>query len=547
MSNNLSTSNTSSSPTINTVQDSSNCSSDPILDKTNFLDPLVFFDMIQDCGVELTTEEKELWRANPKKKKHKHITHGDYHYSKIYTLAEQLYGIYEGKKNEGASFQKLSVNKSNVCHAIGKCILSLRYHKARADIHAVTDTELLSFINLPAYRDQDSFYFVRQADVLKVFYDANTSSVRDKMRYTQADRLRAILLLFEEDMREYIPFCLRGKDKSDRLCLDEWDSKRRRCYHLIRDKFTDAEVTVDLPEKWFDEDTKMKIDEKHGFGKWDEYTKKLNPNDPERISLPRTNDDMKSLIGTTLVDYNKIMNDYQKNTGGGDGNEALFVSWEMREEITFLNYDLKVKDNVYLTIIHMRDKQFNFPITIITEPIDPEFQIDDDLFKDDETPSTGRSTPIFSRSTIDSVPLTKERRALLSTLQEVVNGLKNSDDDKSRSTGDHQQNLVRAINETTSTIEKFEGQYIQLKNNLKDKKRKLGKCDRENSSQKKLLKDIEGCVKDVKNTKAMIKTLKGTLCSQRDQLQKLSATEETKDDDEGNDDSSISDDDSSAE
>jgi len=533
----------------NTFQNISNNSQDPMLDKTNFLDQVEFFDLIQDVGVPLTAEEKEQWRENPKKKKNRRITHGDCHYSKIYTLAEKLYGIYEKKKAEGLSFQKLSVNKSNVCHAIGKCILSRRYSKARADIHAITDTELLSFANLPEYKDNDTLFFVRQSDILKVFYDANTTSVRDKMRFTQADRIRAVLLLFEEDMREYIPFCLNGKDKSGRLCLDEWESRRRRCYHLIRDKFTDAEVSVELPRKWYDEDTKLKIDAKHGFGKWDEYTKNLDPNDLERISIPRTDDDMKTLIGTTLVEYNKIMNDYQKNTGGGDGDEALFVSWEMRGEITFLNYDLKVKDNVYLTIIHMRDKQFNFPITIITDPIDPEFQIDDDSIRGDgivKTPSSGRTTPSRIMYDIEAVSFNRERRALLSTLQDVVNGMNESNNFNNKSTGESQQTLVHAINETTSTIEKCEKQHIDLKANLKLKKRKLASSDNTELLQRKLLKEVEGCMRDIKNAKAMIKTLKYTLCSQREQLQSLSSTKKGNDDSsEDDDDSSISVDDSS--
>jgi hypothetical protein len=125
----------------------------------------------------------------------------------------------------------------------------------------------------------------------------------------------------------------------------------------------------------------------------------------------------------------------------------------------------------------MRDKQFNFPITIITEPIDPEFQIDDDCFGGGDvvtTPSTsGRNTPYNNRYDVETMSFHQERRALLSTLQDMVNGMKHSDDNINQSVGEDQQALVHAINVTTSTIEKFEKQHLELKKSLKLKKRKL--------------------------------------------------------------------------
>ena len=80
-----------------------------------------------------------------------------------------------------------------------------------------------------------------------------------------------------------------------------------------------------------------------------------------------------------MVEYNKVMNDYQKKTGGGDGDEVLFVSWDERDPIEFLDYDLKVKNNVHLTIIHMYDKQFDFPLTVRVDCIKLDYTVDDNF------------------------------------------------------------------------------------------------------------------------------------------------------------------------
>ena len=45
------------------------------------------------------------------------------------------------------------------------------------------------------------------------------------------------------------------------------------------------------------------------------------------------------------------MEEYTKNTGGGDGDEALYVV--EREDAAIVNYDRKIKGGVYLTIVHI--------------------------------------------------------------------------------------------------------------------------------------------------------------------------------------------------
>ena len=47
------------------------------------------------------------------------------------------------------------------------------------------------------------------------------------------------------------------------------------------------------------------------------------------------------------------MEDYTKNTGGGDGDDATVMIWQEQEDADLLNFDRRLKNTVFLTIIHM--------------------------------------------------------------------------------------------------------------------------------------------------------------------------------------------------
>ena len=84
------------------------------------------------------------------------------------------------------------------------------------------------------------------------------------------------------------------------------------------------------------------------------------------------------LLKVIVLEYNKAMLDYQKKTGGGDGDEALFVSREERDQTKVFDYDVKVKYNMQLTITYICDKQYNFPLTLRVDTISEDAAIDDD-------------------------------------------------------------------------------------------------------------------------------------------------------------------------
>ena len=67
----------------------------------------------------------------------------------------------------------------------------------------------------------------------------------------------------------------------------------------------------------------------------------------------------------------------QKFTGGGDGDDAAVVVWKEWDEVEIVNYDYKIKNSVYLTVVHMFNKLYDFLLVVVKDGVPTEFQIDD--------------------------------------------------------------------------------------------------------------------------------------------------------------------------
>ena len=253
-------------------------------------------------------------------------------------------------------------NRSDAIHKIGMYIANNRYSKAKGDMHSAGQGyNYNQFVSNVEYVNRTTFYLLDQQMVLKHFLDTwGSETLLEQMKPKDSDRLRAIGLLFQEEMREYIPYVLSGKDRTKRQTLDEWTGKRNKCYTLLYQRFIDPDFIVTLPTKWTQQKTKDNINRKFiSTGKtWNYFNDEFNPNDLSRILLKRSEVSIKQILGSTISAYNTVMCDYTKNTGGGSGDDADIVTWQEREETDILNYDRKVKNSVYLTVVHMYDKSF---------------------------------------------------------------------------------------------------------------------------------------------------------------------------------------------
>jgi hypothetical protein len=331
-----------------------------------------------------------------------------------------------------------------------------------------------------------------------------------------------------DEMRDKIPYLKKTVPSTNkcnsRLLLDEFKQQKRLTMNLLKNKFIDMEEKVDFPEKWHDASTKEKLDEKHGDGAWERFTKEMDPNKKERIELDWTQDHIEVLMKHVVMEYNKVMFDYQKNTGGGSGDEALFVDWEEREDTRFFDYDHKIKNNVYLTAIHMYDKQFGFPLTLKVDTIYHGFAIDDDDTTQ-KTTSTRTSSP--HPDVIDDIA--KEKKELFQKLNANVTSLFGMASAQTKE--ELQSGLIDNINKTLEIIKKFEFE----KNRLKRKAQR----DTVKSNAPKRRQIFE----KYKEKKKMITELEITVTGYREKLASLnkSGNEEEKGDDDDESFSSVED------
>jgi len=98
----------------------------------------------------------------------------------------------------------------------------------------------LKYLRLSKYAELEHVYFLDQRQLLQHCLEKWGQSMDDLMRTTEDDRLRALGILFLEDMCEYIPYFLSSRDpqtahSGDRSHVDSWNGKRKLAANLLFD------------------------------------------------------------------------------------------------------------------------------------------------------------------------------------------------------------------------------------------------------------------------------------------------------------------------
>ena len=106
---------------------------------------------------------------------------------------------------------------------------------------------------------------------------------------------------------------------------------------LLHENFIDQTVTVTIPLKWFDNNTREKIDEFLGEGTYEEHGQ-FNPNNLSRIALPWTVKETTAIFNKLDKEYHATMDKYTMGTGGGPGDDANFAAWQQRDECHVVRY-----------------------------------------------------------------------------------------------------------------------------------------------------------------------------------------------------------------
>eukprot|EP00984_Skeletonema_dohrnii_P026502 scaffold15868_cov67-Skeletonema_dohrnii-CCMP3373.AAC.2 len=577
----------------NSIVDEGNQTNDTnIIAAALYINELEFFNALQDKGVEMSAEEKDKFLGN-KKNKRGTIKRGDRFYKDIHDLANKLHKHYKDNFLK-TLLPNMRKNDSEARHLLGRQLLEMRQTVGRADIHTVvTDTKQMDISRSHEFKDNAMLSFLSQTEWLKWIMSKWGKNEEKEKEMTNDDIVRAVGIMFMEDMREYIPYVLSdvdpsskdparsGNDPSRRLRLDSWNAKRNWTFRTLRDKFVDPDVVVEVNAEWKSDEARRRIDERLGFGEYDKLD--YNPNNQERIKIPRTEKEVQTILGKGLIDYNKMMFFYKMNTGGGDGNPIVVAVWQDREPLDIVGYATRNnKEGVHLTIIHLWDKQYDFPLTIVKETGAPGGGVDDDdddyidLFTndhhgnatdDDDGSSVATPTKVNSNKKTPKQSTTKKRsrsssnkssrgerdqlsaiaraqkqdrkehlEQLSKVMKDVFQANGNNEGDKI----DLQAKLQETIATTEAQLEKAEKDLKRLKRKRREAKEMAGNSPSNRAIKKRFDSVTAKATLAAKKVSAFQKTLENQL----EQLQQLSGAgkKDGTDTDDGIDLSDVSDD-----
>ena len=85
---------------------------------------------------------------------------------------------------------------------------------------------------------------------------------------------------------------------------------------------------------------------------------------------------MKGIFSKLESEYRAAMDQYTKGTGGGPGAPENFAAWKERDETNVIKYSQQAS-NIYLSVVHMWDKMFQFPFVRERSPMPEGCVIDD--------------------------------------------------------------------------------------------------------------------------------------------------------------------------
>jgi hypothetical protein len=333
-----------------------------LVDSSNYIEQLDFFNFVQDPGIDMTEEEIQ----NTKSRKNRHFKHLNKWYSGIHDLCGKLYDVYEGNPEV---FPKLGKSKTNQVKKMCKWVLTKRLNISRADVNKIVEPSITPYIQASG-SEITNFFVLGQAEILRLaLQEWSGESLKDKQKPTDNDRIRVMGILFSEDFRDDIGILLESA-KSDRQGVDDPKLSQSAVFTRLHNSFSDVDVIVEHPDNWDREETKEKIGE--------EVWKCYDPNDEERIKVPREKAQMKYIFNQVMVDYKKIMDMYTKGTGGGDGDPASYVNWSEREDLSIMRYH-NHSTSQYLTWVFMFDKQFGFILTKRKGPLPEGTGLDDNI------------------------------------------------------------------------------------------------------------------------------------------------------------------------
>ncbi len=278
-------------------------------------------------------------------------------------------------------------------------------------------------------------------------------------------------ILLSNQVCGFLPDIMGIAAGGNRQQLDASQGRQALGWNLTLDLLVDLNHTIHLPERWGLPETKKEINERLGDNAYEKYGK-FNPNQHDRISLPWILPLLKTIFGMVRKSCNRVMDRYTMGTGGGSGMPENYVIWQEREETMITGYITQITADLYLTVVYMWDRMYNFPFVTTRAQIPQEARIDDrensDLSdgiissggsRSDTTPKrTQFESDVREISTAIENYQRQREASNKKVISEIVSAfmLPNADEKQDVKTdSDQRQKLVEKIHSTNNTINVF--------------------------------------------------------------------------------------------
>jgi hypothetical protein len=109
----------------------------------------------------------------------------------------------------------------------------------------------------------------------------------------------------------------------------------------------------------------------------------FDPNNDSRIELVWQTKEVQGVFQQAAKEYQAMMDLYMMRTGGGDGDEASFSNWWECDDTCTATYLHGQNSNLYLSLMYMWDKLYNFVIVTKKDPLPGHMAIGD-IYNGDE-------------------------------------------------------------------------------------------------------------------------------------------------------------------
>jgi hypothetical protein len=102
----------------------------------------------------------------------------------------------------------------------------------------------------------------------------------------------------------------------------------------------------------------------------------FDPNNLAWIELSWMQKGVNGTFGKVVLEYQECMKRYTLGTGGSPGAPENFSTWQTQGE-GYMSQNTQQACNIYLVVVHIWDKQFEFPFVPKKDPMPDNCMIDD--------------------------------------------------------------------------------------------------------------------------------------------------------------------------